>query len=180
MDDVPRLWTIGHSTRPWRTFVALLRRHGIEAIADVRRFPRSRKHPHFNTEEMSRALAAEDIGYAHFPALGGRRRVRPDSPHTAWRNDSFRGYADHMDTPQFAAAMAQVASLASRRRTALMCAESLWWRCHRSLISDWLKVRGTEVLHILDDAQPSEHPYTGAAAIVEGRLSYEAGQRRLL
>jgi uncharacterized protein (DUF488 family) len=180
MKDVARIWTIGHSTRPWSVFVALLRRHGIEAIADVRRFPRSRKHPHFNTEEMGRALGAEGIGYAHFAALGGRRKVRPDSPHTAWRNESFRGYADHMDTPQFAAAMGEVAALASRKRTALMCAESVWWRCHRGLIADWLKVRGTEVLHIVGDAPPAEHPYTGAAAIVDGRLTYEAEQRRLL
>lgn len=171
---------MGHSTRAWPDFVALLKTQGIEAIADVRRFPASRKHPHFNREAMAKALAAEGVAYEHFPELGGRRKARADSPNSAWRNESFRGYADYMETPAFQAAMERLAMLAASRRTALMCAESVWWRCHRGLIADWLKARGIEVLHIIDESPPQAHPYTGAATIVEGRLSYEGGQPRLI
>ncbi len=167
------VWTLGHSTRPWEAFEALLGAHGIEAIADVRRFPASRKHPQYNQDALRARLGA---AYAHFPELGGRRRARADSPNTAWRNDSFRAYADHMQTPEFEAGMARLAALARARRTAVMCAESVWWRCHRGLISDWLKARGTTVLHITGAAAPEEHPYTGAASIVDGALSYAGPQ----
>jgi uncharacterized protein (DUF488 family) len=108
------------------------------------------------------------------------RKGRADSPNTAWRNDSFRAYADYMAGAEFEAGMARLSSFAQRNRTAVMCAESVWWRCHRGLISDWLKARGTVVLHIVNDAPPSEHPYTAAASIVEGRLSYSGAQPRLL
>lgn len=174
------LWTLGHSTRSWTEFVELLQRHRIEAIADVRRFPASRKHPQFNKASMERALAEARIAYAHFPELGGRRPARPDSPHTAWRNASFRGYADYMDTEPFKAGMDRLWKLSAAKRTALMCAESVWWRCHRGLIADLAKSQGVEVLHIADAAEPKEHPYTGAARIVAGRLSYEGEQPRLL
>jgi uncharacterized protein (DUF488 family) len=175
-----RIWTIGHSTRTWEAFAAVLRAHDIAALADVRRFPASRKHPHFNREAMEKALAADGVAYAHFPELGGRRKASPGSSNTAWRSESFRGYADYMATPAFRAGMERLAALAASRRTALMCAESVWWRCHRGLIADWLKARGTEVLHIIDESPPQAHPYTGAATIVEGRLSYEGGQPRLI
>lgn len=129
---------------------------------------------------MARALAAEGVAYVHFPDLGGRRRTRPDSPNTAWRNESFRGYADYMETEAFSGAMARLAALAANRPTAMLCAESVWWRCHRGLIADWLKAQGVEVLHIVDESPPQPHPYTGAASIVAGRLSYAGGQPRLV
>src|SRR5512146_1728242 len=116
-----RLWTIGHSTRSLAEFLALLRANGITHVADVRRFPGSRKYPHFNSRELAEALATAGIGYTHMPELGGRRTPRPDSPHTAWRNAAFRGYADYMDTPEFVVAADKLAELARRGRVAIMC-----------------------------------------------------------
>ncbi len=180
-DPAPQtIWTIGHSTRSWSEFEALLRAHGIEAVADVRRFPASRKHPQFNGEAMQEALQREGVAYVHFPELGGRRTARKDSGNTAWRNAAFRGYADYMETAEFQAGVARLARLAGAKRTAIMCAESVWWRCHRGLISDLFKSRGVQVLHITDASGPKEHPYTGAASIVDGHLSYTGQQPRLL
>ncbi len=167
-----RIWTVGHSTRTLDEFVGLLQAYGITAVADVRRYPGSRRYPHFNREALSVALAGAGIAYVHFPELGGRRQPRPDSPNTAWRNESFRGYADYMETEPFRAGVDRLLDLARRRSTAIMCAEALWWRCHRSLISDYLKAMGMEVIHILDATHSQIHPYTPAARIVEGRLSY--------
>ena len=174
------IWTIGHSTRDWDAFAALLGRHGIEALADVRRYAASRKHPQFNAAAMQEQLARSGIEYAAFPGLGGRRPARPDSPNTAWRNASFRGYADHMASAEFRDALDALLALVARKRTAIMCAEAVWWQCHRGLIADELKSRGIEVLHITDAAAPKPHPYTGAARIVDGRLSYAGSQPRLL
>lgn len=174
-----QVWTIGHSSRPWDAFVALLEAHRVEAIADVRRFPGSRKHPHFSQEALKKGLNDQGIVYMHFPELGGRRPARPDSHNVAWRNDAFRGYADYMETPAFEAGMQRFLALAGEKRTALMCAEAVWWRCHRGLISDWLKVRGVEVLHVTSAEPASEHPYTAAAAVVDGRLSYAGEQATL-
>ena len=168
------VWTLGHSTRPLPEFLELLGRFRIEALADVRRYPASRRHPQYAATALEEVLNERGIEYRWVPELGGRRRPRSDSPHTAWRNASFRGYADHMDSSEFARAFAELMELAQRRRTAIMCAEALWWRCHRALIADALRVRGFEVLHILDDSQPVEHPFTPAARILDGRLSYEA------
>lgn len=140
-------------------------------LVDVRTFPASRRMPWFNKEPFAEALAAQAIGYVHMPALGGRRKPRKDSPHTSWRNEGFRGYADHMDTPEFAIALDKLKDIAGAHRTAIMCAEVLWWGCHRSLISDRLKVEGWTVLHIMPD-KVQEHPYTKAARIVDGRLTY--------
>jgi uncharacterized protein (DUF488 family) len=165
------VWTIGHSTRTLEQFLALLAQHDIEAIADVRRFPGSRKQPWFGRESFERSLQAEGVEYQWIPELGGRRRARPDSPNTAWRNASFRGYADHLDTAEFAAGLDQLLALAARP-TAMMCAEAVWWRCHRALISDVLTVRGIEVVHILDEKQSPVHRHSSAASIVDGRLSY--------
>ena len=175
-----RLWTIGHSSRGWDAFLALLRAHGIEALADVRRFPGSRRHPQFDGAAMARALAAGGIEYQHLAQLGGRRRARPDSANTAWRNASFRGYADYMETAEFRAAVERLLGLARQKRTAMMCAEALWWQCHRALISDYAQSHGAEVLHIADDGPPAPHPYTSAATLVDGRLSYGGAQARLL
>lgn len=175
-----KIWTIGHSTRSWDHFVAVLKAHGVEAIADVRRFPASRRHPQFKSETMARALAKENIAYAHLPALGGRRPTRSDSPNTAWRNASFRGYADHMSSSEYVSGEKALKELASERRTAVMCAEVVWWHCHRGLISDSLKAQGWEVLHIESERPPREHPFTGAARVVRGQLTYAAGQEKLL
>ena len=168
------LWTIGHSTRPIETFLDLLRWQQIERLVDVRRFPGSRRHPQFNSGPLAHSLADVRIDYRHAPELGGRRAPRRDSRNTAWRNASFRGYADYMETPEFAAALDRVIDDATTRRTAIMCAEAVWWQCHRSLIADALKVRGADVWHILDCPKLAEHPYTSTARVVDGRLDYGA------
>lgn len=153
-------------------FIVLARKHGIEAVADVRRFAVSRRHPHFNEMELFKSLAKENIEYVPFPELGGRRRPLPDSRNSLWRNESFRGYADFMLLPDFERGMERLCELAREKRTAVMCAELLWWRCHRALISDYLKAKGTKVLHILGPEKVEEHPYTSAARLVEGKLTY--------
>jgi uncharacterized protein (DUF488 family) len=170
----PAVWTLGHSTRPLPEFLELLGRFRIEALADVRRFAASRRHPQFAAAALEEVLGKGGIEYRWLPELGGRRRPRPDSPHTAWRNASFRGYADHMDSAEFTGAFEGLMALARRRRTAIMCAEALWWRCHRALIADALQVRGFAVLHIFDESDPVAHPFTPAARIIGGRLSYSA------
>jgi uncharacterized protein (DUF488 family) len=168
------VWTIGHSTRTLEQFLALLALHDIHAIADVRRFPGSRKQPWFGREAFESALTDRGLEYRWIPALGGRRRPRPDSPNTAWRNVSFRGYADHLESAEFSGGLDELLELAGRRRTAMMCAEAVWWRCHRALISDVLTIRGIEVVHILDEKQAPVHRYSSAATIVDGELSYRA------
>lgn len=177
--DPTTIWTIGHSTRTLEEFLALLAEYRIEAIADVRRFPGSRRHPYFASEALAATLPAHGIAYRWLPTLGGRRKVQPGSPNTAWRNASFQGYADHTASAEFAAGLAELLELAAGRRTALMCAEALWWRCHRSLIADRLKLRGIEVIHVLDASHTTVHPYTSAARIVQGQLSYAPAQGEL-
>jgi len=171
-ENAPTIWTIGHSTRSSEEFNQILLAHKIAALVDVRSFPGSRRYPHFNKPELSRALDSVGILYLHAPRLGGRRRPSPESKNTAWQNASFRAYADHMESEEFQQGIDELVELASEKRTAIMCAESLWWRCHRSLISDFLKARGFEVIHILDEKKTETHPYTSAARIVDGRLSY--------
>jgi uncharacterized protein (DUF488 family) len=168
------LWTIGHSSRTLEEFLALLARYEIQAIADVRRFPGSRKQPWFGREPLEASLATSGYAYRWIPALGGRRRPKADSPNSAWRNESFRGYADHMASDEFARGLDELLELAARMRTSLMCAELVWWRCHRALISDVLSARGMEVLHILDEKQLRAHRYTPPARIVDGALTYAA------
>ena len=164
------IWTVGHSTRPGAEFVGILKSHGVVLLADVRAFPGSRRWPQFNRETLAVTLAEAGIGYEHMPELGGRRKASPSSRNTAWRNESFRAYADYMETAGFLEAGERLEAAARERRTAVMCAEALWWRCHRALISDWLKWRGWTVLHIAGEGKAAEHPYTKAAAIVGGRL----------
>jgi uncharacterized protein (DUF488 family) len=171
------IWTIGHSTRPIEEFLGLLSGARIATIADVRSFPGSRKYPQYGKDALATALAAHGIGYDWWPALGGRRRVSPDSPNTAWRNASFRGYADYMSSPGFAQGLGQLIQLASQTRIAIMCAEALWWRCHRAMIADALSVRGIEVVHILDAKHSVVHPMTSAARVVGGALTYVADLR---
>lgn len=173
-DGRSTIWTLGHSTRPLEEFFELLQSAEITAIADVRRFPGSRRYPQYNQAALTDSLAAAGIQYVWLPELGGRRRPRPDSPHTAWRNASFRAYADYMDTEAFDEGVGRVTALSAQERVALMCAEAVWWQCHRALISDYLKIRGHAVIHLLSPRTHEEHPYTSAAQIVEGRLSYAA------
>lgn len=172
--DRDRLWTIGHSTREWQVFVAMLGEAGIEVLVDVRRFAGSRRNPQFSGDTMARALPDAGIDYVAMADLGGRRAPRGDSPHVAWRNAGFRGYADYMDTPEFAAARERLMATARERRAAVMCAEAMWWQCHRGLIADDFKVRGWEVIHLLAAGRSDVHPYTSAARIVDGRLDYGA------
>jgi uncharacterized protein (DUF488 family) len=173
------LWTIGHSTRSLDEFVVLLKANHIETLADVRHYPGSRKYPHFNVEPLRHALHEARIGYEPFTELGGRRKARPDSPNAAWRHPAFRGYADYMQTQPFQHGIERLKALASKRRTAIMCAEAVWWRCHRGLIADVFKLHGTRVLHITGSGPPDEHPYTSAARVVDGRLDYSGDQREL-
>ena len=168
------IWTIGHSTWKIEELIALLEAHQICAVADVRQFPGSRRHPQFGQEQLSKSLARAGIEYLHFPELGGRRRAQPDSPNTAWRNEAFRGYADYMMGNDFREGIARLLKLARKQRTAIMCAEVLWWRCHRALIADNLKAGGHKVLHILGSGKTQEHPFTSAARILDGKLSYRA------
>jgi len=170
------IWTIGHSTRSAAEFLALLTGNDVEALADVRRFPGSRKYPHFNVEPLVRTLGEAGIRYVPFPELGGRRKPLPDSRNTAWRNDAFRGYADYMQTREFAVGIERLSALASAKRTAIMCSEAVWWRCHRGLLADWFKAHGVRVLHILDTRHVVEHPWTSAAHVVKGELDYRAGK----
>jgi uncharacterized protein (DUF488 family) len=175
------LWTVGHSTWSIEQFLELLQVHDIRQVADVRAWPGSRRYPQFNAESLRLTLGRAGIDYHHIPELGGRRKPLPDSPNTAWRNESFRGYADHMRTPEFRRGLRRLLSLAAQARTAMMCAEALWWRCHRALISDALKASGHGVEHIMNVATTAPHPYTSAARIVNGKLSYAAlaGQAEL-
>ncbi len=166
------MWTIGHSTRPIDEFIDLLGSAAITLVGDVRRFPGSRRYPQYNEPALVRSLATAGIDYLGLLDLGGRRQPRADSPHTAWRNPSFRGYADYMDTEAFQQAVERVVKRAGREHMALMCSEAVWWRCHRALIADYLKVNGYRVIHLLSPGKHEEHPYTSAAQIVHGQLSY--------
>ncbi len=167
-----KVWTIGHSTRSLKTFLQLLAHYQLEAVADVRRFPGSRRQPQYAQAPLRSALAEHHIAYHWIVALGGRRRPRVDSPNITWRNASFRGYADHIASAEFAEGLNELLEVAGHLRTAMMCAEAVWWRCHRALIADVLCVRGIEVVHILDETHSVVHPYTSPARIVQGRLSY--------
>lgn len=167
-----RIWTIGHSTRASEEFLDLLKVNSIETLVDVRTFPGSRRYPHFNRENLRPSLADADVNYLHMPELGGRRKAKPDSLNMAWRNESFRGYADYMETAAFQTGIERLLEFARVQRTTIMCAEAVWWRCHRSLIADYLKAAGVTVTHILGIGKSEEHPYTSAAQIVNGRLSY--------
>jgi uncharacterized protein (DUF488 family) len=166
------LFTIGHSTHSLAELVALLRGHELEHVVDVRKLPRSRRHPQFDEKALEHSLPAEGIGYTHLEELGGFRRPRPDSPNTGWRNQAFRGYADHMLGEVFRSALERLESLARSRRTAIMCAEGLWWQCHRRLIADALSVRGWRVVHVLPDGGRAEHSLPDFAHLDGQRITY--------
>jgi uncharacterized protein (DUF488 family) len=168
------VWTVGHSTRSLDEFIALLRHYQIEALADVRRFPGSRRLPHFHEDSLRATLPSHGIEYLWLPGMGGRRRPVKGSPNDGWRNSAFMGYADHLATDEFKQAYAQLLELAAQHRTAIMCAEVLWWRCHRSIVSDVLKFDGVDVQHIQDGSHIAAHPYTAPAKELNGALVYAA------
>lgn len=171
---VPRtIYTVGHGTRSIESFCDLLRLSQIQQLADVRRHPGSRLHPQFGQDALRSFLTAAGINYTWVPALGGRRQPRRDSRNTAWRNPSFRGYADYMETPAFEAALDDLMTTTGESRLAIMCAERVWWRCHRAMIADALCARGIQVWHILGPGDVVEHRYSSPARIVNGRLTYQ-------
>jgi uncharacterized protein (DUF488 family) len=170
--SAPIIHSIGHSIHPAETFLALLQAHGIEQLADVRSFPGSRRHPQYNAEALEGFLAAHFIKYRHFPALGGMRKPRPDSENTAWQNPGFRGYADYMEMPAFGQALDELIAFSAAAPTTVMCAEAVWWRCHRRLLADALLVRHVTVQHILTSAPAKPHELSEFAKIGGGKLSY--------
>src|SRR5678816_2878526 len=187
-----RIWTIGHSTRAIDEFISLLEENEIKLLVDVRAWPGSKRYPQFNKDTLAESLIAHRIRYEHFPELGGKRKSKPDSRNTAWRNASFRGYADYMETEQFQKGIERLLGIAGQGAaawaapevkqdgweavtpcpTAIMCAEAVWWRCHRSLIADYLKAHGVEVVHILDVNKTESHTFTSVARFVDRELSY--------
>jgi len=171
------LWTIGHSTKPIDEFLALLKAHGIQQLIDVRTVPRSRHNPQFNTDTLSNSLVNESLLYLHMPTLGGLRKPKKDSINSGWRNESFRGYADYMQTEEFHEALARLMTIAGERKAAIMCAEAVPWRCHRSLIADALVTRGWEVRHIMSETKADRHQLASFAAVENGELRYPGPDR---
>jgi uncharacterized protein (DUF488 family) len=172
MSSISVIYTVGHSVHTADAFVALLLAHGIRQLADVRTVPASRRHPHFGKDRLNALLATHGITYRHFPALGGLRKPLRDSINTGWRHDGFRGYADHMQTVQFREAIQLLEEFASVATSTVMCAEAVWWQCHRRLLSDALLVRGVPVRHILPGASPKPHELSEFARQHEGRVIY--------
>jgi uncharacterized protein (DUF488 family) len=166
------IFTIGHSTRSAEAFLELLQAHGIRQLADIRTIPKSRRHPHFGQEQLAESLGANGIMYRHFPALGGLRRPRKDSINTAVRHASFRGYADHMQTAEFQAGVAALESFAAEGTTTVMCAEAVWWQCHRRFLADALFVRDVKVRHILSSAAAKPHELSEFGRAHAGMVTY--------
>lgn len=175
------LYTFGHSTHPIERFLELLEGHRIATLADIRSFPSSRRWPQFNQESLAEVIGRAGMEYRWLKQLGGRRnRGRADSPHTAWTLAAFRNYADYCDTEGFAAGLAELIEIAAASRTAIMCSEGLWWRCHRRIVSDQMTVRGWRVEHILPNGKLSEHHLPEFASVLDERIIYDGGQQRLL
>ena len=170
--------TIGHSNRSIEEFIGLLKQNGIGCVLDIRTVPKSRHNPQFGQDQLPGSLSAAGIGYRYLPGLGGLRRPRPDSPNSGWRNTSFRGYADYMQTEEFAQNVDAVVALAENTRCALMCAEAVPWRCHRSLVADALLVRGIPVEEIIGPQKPRPHKLTPFAKVDGGRISYPPDSAR--
>ena len=166
------IYTIGHSTHSIEEFIGMLQSFDIEMLADIRRFPGSRKYPQFNQENLETSLKTNGIEYIHLENLGGRRKVEKNSKNNRWRNASFRGYADYMETAEFEKAIVELEKIAETKTTAYMCSEAVWWRCHRSMVSDYLKAKGWNVLHIMAKGKAEEHPYTSPARVVGGCVLY--------
>ena len=167
-----QIWTIGHSNHTSNELVAMLKSFDIQVLADIRRFPGSRKFPQFNKDNLEKMLPENGIEYLHFEDLGGRRKPLPDSRNTAWRLDAFKGYADYMETENFKKAIKELEKVAEKKRVAFMCSEAVWWSCHRSLVSDYLKSKSWDVQHIMGVGKSQEHPYTKPARIENGKLVY--------
>jgi uncharacterized protein (DUF488 family) len=170
------VFTVGHSTLPIERFIALLEAYGIRRLADVRTVPRSRRNPQFNADALASSLRAQNIEYVPLPALGGLRHARKDSPNTGWRNDSFRGYADYMQTPAFPEGLDALIGMSRELRTAIMCAEAVPWRCHRSLVADALEVRGIPVVEILSERSARMHKLTPFARVDGTTITYPPEQ----
>ncbi len=176
--DLPMVvLTVGHSTHSIEEFIRIVQAHAVARVADVRTIPRSRRNPQFNLDQLPDSLKAAGIGYTHLPGLGGLRHTRRSSVNTGWRNPSFRGYADYMQTPAFDEALAELSELARRERVAIMCAEAVPWRCHRSLVADALLVRGVAVRHIMSATQAHPHKLTPFARVSGTELTYPAGDQ---
>lgn len=168
------IYTVGHSVRSLDELVGLLRAHGITGLADVRSIPRSRRHPHFSRAALERSLPQAGVAYRHCAGLGGLRKPRPDSPNGGWRHEAFRGYADHMQTPEFIAAADDLIAFAANRTVAVMCAEAKWWECHRRLLADALVARGVAVRHIMTPGAAPPHELTAFARVDRGQVTYPA------
>lgn len=170
--DTATVYTIGHSTRSIEEFLALLASFQIKVLADIRSLPGSNKFPQFNQDQLKESLEENGIAYIYISELGGRRKAAKTSKNTVWRNKSFRAYADYMETEAFEKGIAQLVKLAKDTPTAMMCSEAVWWRCHRSMVADYLKAKDWKVLHIMAAAKATEHPYTAPARVVGDRVLY--------
>lgn len=170
--EKPVIYTIGYSVRSLEEFLEMLKSFNIEVLADVRRFAGSKRYPWFSKENLEKVLPENTIEYIHFEALGGRRKVQPNSVNSRWKNESFRGYADYMQTEEFTKNIEKLETIAKLKTTAFMCSEAVWWSCHRSMISDYLKVKGWDVEHIMNIGKAEEHPYTAPARISNGKVFY--------
>ncbi|KAA9041308.1 DUF488 domain-containing protein [Ginsengibacter hankyongi] len=173
------IYTIGHSTRTLEKFLALLEAFSIKMLVDVRSYPGSKRYPHFNKEHLAKKLSLNNILYTHLASLGGRRKSLAHSKNSVWKNDAFRGYADYMETAEFKNGILELEDIAGKYNTAFMCSEAVWWRCHRSMIADYVKAEGWKVLHIINNKKAEEHPYTAPAKIIEGKLFYTTEQQDL-
>ena len=166
------IYSIGHSTRSLDEFLNMLRSFDIKILTDIRSLPGSRRFPQYNMENLKTSLEEIGVQYIHLADLGGRRKVKKDSKNNLWNNDSFRGYADYMETEEFENAIVKLEHIALEQPTAYMCSEAVWWRCHRSMVSDYLKAKGWAVLHIMATGKVQEHKYTSPARIVDGNVFY--------
>ncbi|MDQ2753212.1 MAG: DUF488 domain-containing protein [Bacteroidota bacterium] len=172
------IWAIGHSTRTLEELIEVLQSFKIKAVADIRSYPGSRRYPHFNKEALEVSLPSNNVLYFHIKDLGGRRKTNTDSKNTAWHHPAFRGYADYMETDLFKEGIQALEKIAMQQRTAYMCSEALWWRCHRSMVSDFLKVEGWKVMHIMGIRKEEEHRFTAPAGIIDGVLSYVEDKKK--
>lgn len=170
--EKPVIYTIGHSVHDWEHFIKMLNSFHIKELVDIRRFPGSKKYPWFSKDNLKRMLPEDSIDYLHMEELGGRRKVQLNSVNTRWRNESFRGYADYMQTNEFVQAIEKLENIALKKTTAFMCSEAVWWRCHRALVSDYLKVKGWNVKHIMNVNKVEEHSYTSPARVWDGQVFY--------
>nr|WP_315035654.1 DUF488 domain-containing protein [uncultured Chryseobacterium sp.] len=170
--ETPVIYSIGHSVHQLEYFIEMLNSFDIKALVDIRRFPGSKRYPWFSKDNLEKILPEHNIEYIHMEELGGRRKVQPGSVNSLWKNESFRGYADYMQTPEFAKAIEKLENIGRKKPTAFMCSEAVWWSCHRAMVSDYLKSKGWKVEHIMNLEKIEEHPYTSPARIRNEKLFY--------